>query len=944
MPQDSFTDSGGGGGTAPADDEVNQTDEKTTTTEEIPDDIQDSSSPDVDSTDGGGSTDSGESSGTETTQPPEDVQDAGPGPADSTDSGGSTDQEPDTSGDPTGGDTDRFDRDDPQRDGSAARREAIDGRDQQPERQRADDQAPNPPPPLTEREDEIVDQFVSERENIGREDIADVEQTDDDGVYRFEFTEQYAVEQFTQASDTYDADDIAGAERTDDGWEFQLTDEGQTTYLRETTERASESPSLGTDTLGTTGTRESRLEDTTVRASESVSLGTTGLGATDEGTPTGEGGLERTSTAATDAQIDEDIEAARNAAIAQQSNLQRGEGTPAQERLQAAEQRIRNELEEQGYDPENFEVDVTEEDGQLQASAVREEQFGDNPVYISSTREDESIAQQTLERATGAVASPLGPATDTIIGGVADAAGVGGDRVEDVLGGLSQGYQQQVGQYSETGGDIVEDAMASGALGPVAGRQQASDLADLGIAVGDEYTGGQVSETVDSYTEGAYSGAASVANLPAVALGAKEAGEYVSYGATETAAGRGGEFVEDSRDRAAMLAAQAVDAARENPVSVGGQLGGALAASTLSMGTAGALSSRAGVATRIAIQPGEELAYAATGRTAGNVARGAARSVRSSAGSGADVGRTAVRRARDRLSQSDLVTDTRAQAQIPGGRTRAEAEAESDVGDSDLLDGEELERRRRTERAEVARQAQEQVEYEVEQQYGERVRDTVPQVDDTVSRQTRAIDDIQAGSQRGGNPQVAGGRDISFEENFNQAIRRSRAEAEEPQVTAEMGRPTARAGPEAVGRAAAAVDLEQDAMSQVRELAAEGELDQEVAQELGLDTRQELWEDSEQDFRQETEIRTDQEFGQEFDSRTDQEIEQEMELESRVETRAEQRYESRVRSELAFEAESESRRESELDLEGSGGDDPLEIGGEPAGDEQRYEYESLDLL
>lgn len=136
-------------------------------------------------------------------------------------------------------------------------------------------------------------------------------------------------------------------------------------------------------------------------------------------------------------------------------------------------------------------------------------------------------------------------------------------------------------------------------------------------------------------------------NLPRLAGTVKEAGEFTAFATEETAAGRLGISYEPAQTRrtsagleiaapltveetglAPRVAAdvgtgveQAVDYARENPAEVAGGVVGSLVLSAGVMGAASAVSSRAGLATRALIQPGEEaLGYGgfyATRATAG---------------------------------------------------------------------------------------------------------------------------------------------------------------------------------------------------------------------------------------------------------------------------------------------------------------------------------------
>jgi hypothetical protein len=193
----------------------------------------------------------------------------------------------------------------------------------------------------------------------------------------------------------------------------------------------------------------------------------------------------------------------------------------------------------------------------------RQEQFGDFPIYIGGGQPNTAAAR----------------AADT-------PRRSGGTRLEDVLGDLA-------GDYTDF---VTENVEADAAVGGTGADIPASAIRDP--------TGR--SETARNFAESSVESAAQLFNLPATAAGLKEAGEFLGYGVSETAAGRGGEFVEQTEETAADIGEAAVGFARSNPGEAAGTLTGSVVASAAIMGGASAVSSRAGLASRVAIQPGEE--------------------------------------------------------------------------------------------------------------------------------------------------------------------------------------------------------------------------------------------------------------------------------------------------------------------------------------------------
>lgn len=110
-------------------------------------------------------------------------------------------------------------------------------------------------------------------------------------------------------------------------------------------------------------------------------------------------------------------------------------------------------------------------------------------------------------------------------------------------------------------------------------------------------------EAYGNFTEGAVS----IANVPQLAVTGTEVAEYGVYAVDQYQAGELDELQAETADVAAQRGQAVVDYTLENPAEVAGTGAGALVGSAAIMGTAGSISSRAGTASRYAIQPGEEL-------------------------------------------------------------------------------------------------------------------------------------------------------------------------------------------------------------------------------------------------------------------------------------------------------------------------------------------------
>lgn len=295
--------------------------------------------------------------------------------------------------------------------------------------------------------------------------------------------------------------------------------------------------------------------------------------------------------------------------------------------LQTGEQteRVRSDVERQlaseGVDLDRVDINVdrTVDGFKVGVTGSEDEQFGDIPITIPSASDERGTFSRVGGDALGTIAPwGVGPATDDLALLAADEAGVGGRRMEDVLGGASDRFQQVVEENAETGGDLV----LSAALPQSLTLKQRTQLVNLFTESDVTVEGFNVSESLEQQSEGFFVGGARMADAPGVAAGVKEAGELGVYSTQEVSKGRGGEVYSDLGQEIDRTVAGVKQQFKDNPSRLGGQAAGSLAGSVLFMGGAARVSGAAGKASRYAIQPGEELAWGTVSRVAGKTSRG----------------------------------------------------------------------------------------------------------------------------------------------------------------------------------------------------------------------------------------------------------------------------------------------------------------------------------
>jgi hypothetical protein len=408
------------------------------------------------------------------------------------------------------------------------------------------------------------------------------------------------------------------------------------------------------------------------------------------------------------------------ATTAADRELQEGEQT---ERVRSS---IEQELEEQGVDPDNVNIDIQETEGGFTADITpsEEEEFGDFTLEFGGQAGDPRTRVGT--RLATNEANPAAPEGDT-----------GPVTFEEAVGDLSEGYRERVSETFETG--LLSDPITDDVVGAFAGEE----------------TGERAGEAVSTTAEAALQSL----NPFQASLGIKEAVEFGAYTVSETLEGDLGvnlntdaetpgatELAEMERDAdpevspvetteeglvgrtgraAGDVVAGGVDFIQENPVEGGAMLTGSLLGTGAVLGAASKAGRVPGATARYAIQPGEELAgtvgYRATRAASGTPAaerlfpnreplifseeaairggKAAGRFTRAKASSGLDVGKSAVARAKSRLPDRSEITpdtsgesffiDTRTGELVEEGSIRPalfDPEAETNVAQADRPD------------------------------------------------------------------------------------------------------------------------------------------------------------------------------------------------------------------------------------------------------------------
>ena len=473
--------------------------------------------------------------------------------SDSADSGGDGGASEQASG---SADTE-FDRSEPDRDGSTARADAVDDSPEPTRRERTvtetePETAADPDIPddtgssegsateTTRREETVTETEPEPADDPSIPEATGESQDPDPAATRREETVTETEPEPVEEPEIPEQD--SGSEQRDP----ESTRREET--VTETEPDAVDDPDIpdeGTDDPQTADQDQTaKMREQTARASQSIALGTTGLGSETVSKP---------DDAAVSIRRDDQLE-----------------GQVRQEQVEAdAKNQVREvvaeQLRDEGANPDNFEISVTETDeGRIQAGAERseqpDEQFGDLPIYL------------------------------------------GGRQVEEVLSDAGE-------TYSETVGDYVDTAVESRA-NPFTGQLQAEIGEQALREVGADQLANRVERSQQlqgKFTKGFNKGAAELLNAPAVAVGAKEGAEFVGYSSKEVASGDSGELASDVTKAGTQIAASAAKEAAENPVSTvgkaaGGLAGGYATGTAISTATRGTRLSAVGAPGRTAVR------------------------------------------------------------------------------------------------------------------------------------------------------------------------------------------------------------------------------------------------------------------------------------------------------------------------------------------------------
>lgn len=196
--------------------------------------------------------------------------------------------------------------------------------------------------------------------------------------------------------------------------------------------------------------------------------------------------------------------------------------------------------------------------------------------------------------------------------------------------------------------------------------------------VGQEQLARRYDRGLRNFGRGLVEGGGAILNVPGLAKTGIEAAEFGAWTVSEG--------LKDSSSTQAQIEAAAtaaidegIEAVKTNPAKSVGQLAGSAVASTAAIGTASKVSSRAGSATRFAIQPGEEIATRGATKLAGKTATG--QRVLSKLPNGRidneelviETSKSGVKRVRSGFG--DLLKDDR--AMVGGGRRRSSSSQSS---------------------------------------------------------------------------------------------------------------------------------------------------------------------------------------------------------------------------------------------------------------------------
>lgn len=171
------------------------------------------------------------------------------------------------------------------------------------------------------------------------------------------------------------------------------------------------------------------------------------------------------------------------------------------------------------------------------------------------------------------------------------------------------GPEDEVENTVDSAAESYNEAVASGVGAAADKGLLKSPGVDFALrAAGRDEAAESYNRKVENVGRGFLTGAAQLGNIPGLAGGVMEGTEVFVAGARETVRGDSSEFKRKAETRGSAIGEQVKESVRQNPAQTGGIVAGSLVASYGIISTASKVSSRAGAASRYAIQPGEEIA------------------------------------------------------------------------------------------------------------------------------------------------------------------------------------------------------------------------------------------------------------------------------------------------------------------------------------------------
>jgi len=261
-----------------------------------------------------------------------------------------------------------------------------------------------------------------------------------------------------------------------------------------------------------------------------------------------------------------------------------------------------------------------EQDGDGQASAsdlseAERTQYGATAPTLEETQQRATAAGQA-----SAMQTPENPFEDNDRGAAESAAAVADAALVNAPSSAVDAVEAEAARPdNERFGDgelrLPNSEIAMEDVLTVASDGISNIAQDVGESVGDAVPGDDDS-AVSNFASGFTTGVIQLANVPAFALGAKEAGEAAGYLVENS------DQVNDAFDAGVEIGERAADYAQENPYKTGGVLTGSIAGSGAAVSLAGRYSATAGARVAVLTEPGEQIAESVATRALSRTARG----------------------------------------------------------------------------------------------------------------------------------------------------------------------------------------------------------------------------------------------------------------------------------------------------------------------------------